>query len=144
MLLMLGLLMFAGLSLARHFGYVLRPERRSGGNRASREQDGTGVQALPGTIPCGDIKFRQFFIFFVNFHWHTPRIKLGASLSKPGQGQKIDSRECSVRYGNFRHQKSAFKTYRAKSLLQPAIRAITTPRAQGGEVRMAARRANLT
>src|ERR1700719_1438679 len=141
---MLGLLMLTGLSLARHFGYVLRPERRSGGNRASREQDGTGMQALPGTIPCGDIKFRQFLIFFVNFHWHTPRIKLGASLSKPGRGQKIDSRECSVRYGNFRHQKSGFKTYGAKSLLQPAIRAIKVPWRGGWAFGMAARRANLT
>jgi len=105
---MLGLLMLAGLDLARHFRHVLRPERRSGGNRASREQDGSGVQTLPGSIPCGDIKFQRFLVFFVNFHWHTPRIRLGTSLSKAGQGQKIDSRECSVRYGNIRHQNSAF------------------------------------
>src|ERR1700722_6288596 len=76
MLLMLGLLMFAGLSLARHFGNVLRPERRSGGNRASREQDGSGVQALPGSIPCGDIKFQRFLVFFVNFHGIPQEISL--------------------------------------------------------------------
>jgi hypothetical protein len=57
------------LNLARHFRYVLRPDWRSGGNRTSCEQNRSGVQALPGAIPCGDIKFRQsLVVIFVFFH----------------------------------------------------------------------------
>src|ERR1700730_16156677 len=75
------------------------------------------MQALPGAIPRGDIKFRQALVVFVIFHWHTPRIELGASLSKAGEPRKIDSRECSVRYEKIRHQNSVFGIYRGKAFL---------------------------
>src|ERR1700693_4496425 len=66
---MVGLMMFTGLSLARRLRHVLRPDRRSCGNRARCEQNSSGVQALPGAIPRGDIKFRQSLIgVFVFFH----------------------------------------------------------------------------
>ena|ERR1700676_3310749 len=65
---MLGLMVFTSLSLACRFRHVLRPNWRSGGNRARREQNSSGVQALPGAIPCGDIEFRRSLVVFVFFH----------------------------------------------------------------------------
>src|SRR5580700_11101577 len=89
MLFMLGLLMLAGLGLARHFRYVLRPHRRSGGNRASREQDGSSVQALPGPIPCGDIKVRQPLSgVFVIFHGIPHEISLEPVYRRPDRVKK--------------------------------------------------------
>ena len=84
-----GLLMLAALDLASHFGYVLRPHRRSGGNRASREQEGSGVQALPRAIPCGDIKFRQsLVVVFVIFHGIPQELSLEPVYRRPDRVKK--------------------------------------------------------
>src|ERR1700722_5854147 len=86
---MLGLLMLAALGLARHFRHILRPERRSGSNRASCEQDGSGMQALPGPIPCGDIKFRRFsVVVFVIFHGIPQEISLEPVYRRPDRVKK--------------------------------------------------------